>query len=340
MRCTFVLAAATSLLLLTTACSSHDPGPSTRTAAPAATNSTSPAPLTGNISLYTSIEQSTVDAMVQALKNKHQGLDVQVFRAPTGQINARLAGEQRSGGVAADVIWGPDPLTFYGYDDQKLLQAWTPAHIDKVPVEARGDDTFWGTAVLPVILVVNKNTPFTPTKWTDLADPRLRGQVEFPSPTFAASGLGMLGYFFQQAGYTMDFVHKLKDNAAVQVDSPDTVVADVAAGRKQVGVALDFSARQAAAKGSPIDVIAPDPGPIAVYGDIGVTANSKNAVSAKAFADFVLSDDGQQVLAGQKRQPVSADFPSGDKKFVTPDWAALAKRKQELLDDYQTIFIS
>src|SRR5882672_4970843 len=83
--------------------------------------STSAAP---TLTLYTSVTQNTVDAVVAGFKKQHPGATVNVFRATTGQLNARLAADQRSGGVRADVIWGTDPLSMQNYADQRILKPW------------------------------------------------------------------------------------------------------------------------------------------------------------------------------------------------------------------------
>ena len=38
-----------------------------------------------------------------------------MFRATTGQLNTRIAADQHSGGLRADVIWGTDPLSMESY---------------------------------------------------------------------------------------------------------------------------------------------------------------------------------------------------------------------------------
>src|SRR5207302_7822730 len=54
------------------------------------------------ITLYTSVTQNTVDATVAGFKAAHPGAKVTVFRATTGQLNARIAADKRSGGLGAD----------------------------------------------------------------------------------------------------------------------------------------------------------------------------------------------------------------------------------------------
>jgi iron(III) transport system substrate-binding protein len=61
-------------------------------------------PRSESITLYTCVNDSTVQPVIAAFKADHPGTDVQLFRAPTGQLNARVASDLRSGGLKADVI--------------------------------------------------------------------------------------------------------------------------------------------------------------------------------------------------------------------------------------------
>ena len=293
-----------------------------------------------SISLYTSANQQTVDAVLAPWKKRHPNTTVRLFRAPTGQINARLASEQRAGGVRADVIWGPDPVTFYGYDSQKMLLHWTPSDVANVPTRDRGP-TFWGTTVLRLVIVVHRGTSPMPQSWRDLTAPALRGEVEVPNPGFASSAMGELAYFAQSPAYGLDYFRRLKANGAVQVDSPDTVLTDVATGRKKAGIALDFSAEAAKKQGSPIELVYPEPGAIGVYGAAGVVKASAHQATAKQLVEYLLTKQAQLILEKMGRQPIlpsaGSTAPAGT-RTVTPDWAALATSKDRLLRQYQTIF--
>ena len=58
------------------------------------------------VRLYTSVTEETVDAVVSSFETANPDVQVEVFRAPTGDLNARIASEQEAGGVEADVDLG------------------------------------------------------------------------------------------------------------------------------------------------------------------------------------------------------------------------------------------
>ena len=80
----------------------------------------------GTVTLYTSYNQPEVDALLAAYDKVEPKVTVEVFRAPTGQLSARIAAEQRSGGVRGDVLLLSDPLSMQQYAAQGMLRRWSP----------------------------------------------------------------------------------------------------------------------------------------------------------------------------------------------------------------------
>ena len=292
----------------------------------------------GLITLYTSVTQDTVDAVVEAFTRDQPGATVEVFRAPTGELNARIAAEQREGGIQADVIWLTDPLSMQQYDADGLLGSFTPAEIDQIPLEFRSD-RFWGTRLLSMVIVQQAGLNPAVEGWADLADPAF-AVVAIPDPAFAGSALGAMAYLAMADRFGFDFYGQMAANGAVQVNSPGDVVTGVAEGQFAAGMTLAFSARTAIAKGSPIEIVWPDPGAIVIYSPIAIAASTDDPTTSGAFVDFVLTRAGQEAIAGTGWQPVRPDVawdePGGP--IVTPSWPDVFDRQDELLDAYREIF--
>lgn len=289
----------------------------------------------GVLRVYTSVTQATVDAVVAGFEPP-TGIEVEVFRAPTGDIAGRLAAEQRSGGIEADVLWLTDPLSIQQYAADGLLRTWRPANADSVD-PAFVEPEFVGTRVLAMIAVRQPGVELD--SWEDLSAPRLADQVVIPDPGFAGSAFGAMGYFSLASGYGFDFYRSLAVNGAKQVSSPGDVITGVAEGRFAVGMTLDGPARSAVANGSPIEIVYPSPGAIAIYSPIGIV-EAGDVEAAEAFVEHVLSRAGQTAIAQTGWQPVRSDVPwleeTGPLAF--PDWPALFDRQDDLIDEYRTIF--
>jgi iron(III) transport system substrate-binding protein len=295
--------------------------------------------ISGTVRLYSSVTQETVDAVQAVFAEAHDDVDLEVFRAPTGELNARLAAEQREGGVQADVLWLTDPLSIQAYDAQGMLRAWTPEEADAIPEDFR-TDTFWGTRVLNMVIVAQEGLDPAPSSWDDLADESYPQPVAIPDPSFAGSAFGALGYFALEEAYGFDYYRSLADAGAVQVQAPDEVTTGVAQGRFSAGMTLDFSAREAEGSGSPVMLVWPEPGAIAMYSPVAVVDGTPNAEAAEAFANVILSQQGQEAIAASGWQPVRDDVtwtePGGP--TVSPDWTEAFDRQDALLADYRAIF--
>lgn len=293
------------------------------------------------LTVYTSVTQDTVDAVVRGFTDANPGAQVDVFRATTGDLNARIAADERSGGLRADVIWGTDPLSMQLYADRGLLSDWPLPDLPGIPEEFQ-TNSFWGTRLLTLILVAHEGLDPLPATWSDLTDPAYAGAVALPDPAAAGSAFAALGYFSQAPGYGLEFYEQLAANGAAQVATPPEVVTDVATGRYQVGIALESETRAAVDKGSPVTLVWPRDGGIAIYSPIAQTAEAANPDAATEWIRYVLSADGQRRIAETGWQPVldGVDGPPRpeDVTQVSPDWEDLFGTQRDLLEQYQAIF--
>jgi len=292
------------------------------------------------MTLFTCANEKTEQALVANFTQSHPGSKIDVFRAPTGQLNARIAGDVRAGGLTADVIWACDPLTMSSYAGQGLINSWKPTNAGAIPTRYQTAD-YVGAHLLYVVAVVHKGVP-PPSSWADLTKPEYEDAVALPSPGFAASALGLLGYFAATPGYGLDYYKALKANGAVQVNTPDEVLTGVASGTYKAGITLANSAYAAQKKGSPIEIAWPQPGAVAVYGPIAVTTKKDVSPISEDFVTYVSSREGQAAIAetgvyvtmeGVAGPPIPDGAP-----IVSPDWPALSADTSSLLQQYRAIY--
>ena len=285
------------------------------------------------LTIYTSVTQATVDAVVTAFEEANPEASIEVFRAPTGEVTARIAAERRNGAPGADVIWLTDPLSMYQYQSDGLLATWEPAAAAALPPAASGP-AFWGTRVLHLVVVAAPGNPESITEWQDLVDPSLA--VAFPDPRFAGSAFAALGYF------GLEFFGDLNAAGAVQVPSPGDVVTGVAEGRFAAGITLEFSARTAAEKGSPVEVVWPRPAAVAITSPIAIVDGAGSEVRARDFIEHVLSESGQTAIGATGWSPILAGIPGpvipAGVDIVYPEWDVIIEQQEDLIDGYASLF--
>lgn len=286
------------------------------------------------LTIYSSVTEDTVEAVVDLFQADHPDATVEVFRAPTGELTARIASDLRTGGIEADVLWLTDPLSIQQYAADGHLLSWTPEASAHVPSDYV-TDSFIGTRILNLVMVHGAGVSVA--DWDDLVD--VDGQVAFPDPGFAGSAFGALAYFSGAEGYGMGFYRRLADGPGVQVRSPGDVVNGVAEGRYAAGITLSRSARNAIADGSPIHEAWPSSGAIAIYSPIAVVEATPSEELARSFVEHTLSPAAQQAIADTGWQPVreDVDWEIGGPQ-VSVDWSSAFDRQEELLSDYREVF--
>jgi len=299
-----------------------------------------PIPGAQTMTLYTCVTDATVQAVIDGFTAEHPGTAIDLFRAPTGQLNARIAADLRGAGVGADVLWTCDPLTMQDQLEQDVVRSWVPDNAEDIPAEYRTED-YVGVDLLYVVTAVHDDAPL-PESWLDLAGPAYTDRVAIPDPGFAASALGLLGYLESAPDYGLDYYQALADNGAVELESPTDVLTGVAQGTYDAGIVLANAAYAAQAEGSPIEVVWPEPGAVAIYAPIAPTTKPGAEPLAEAFIEYVASEEGQRVMAATDVYPVLEGIPGppipDDAPVISPDWPTLAGGTDDMLARYRLIF--
>lgn len=322
-----------AVVALTLAACGQSPTPSAGSGASHSSTSTR------TLTLYTCVSDSTIQPVIQAFEKSEPGGTVDLFRAPTGQLNARVAADVRSGGLKADVVWGCDPLTVQALVVQKLVGGWIPPEAAAIPAQYRTSD--YVGAHLLYMVAVHRTTVPAPRAWSDLAGAGYR-KVAVPDPAVAASALGALGYFAATPGYGIGFYQRMRSRGAVQVKTPDDVTTGVAQGLYDAGMTTSNSAYAAKKDGSPVDVVWPEPGAVAIYGPVALATHAPHAQVAKNFISFVLGDAGQRVIGASGTYPTrpgvaGPTIPPGA-PIVHPEWGAIGGTQAAIEQDYKRVF--
>jgi iron(III) transport system substrate-binding protein len=83
-------------------------------------------------------------------------------------------------------------------------------------------------------------------------------------------------------------------------------------------------------KGSPIGFVFPKEGVPAVTEPVAILKTTQNPAAAKAFVDFILSDEGQQLAASQGYVPAKSSIPA-------PSWLPSATTINIMSKDLKSI---
>jgi iron(III) transport system substrate-binding protein len=265
----------------------------------------------GKIVLYTSQPEADATKTVAAFRKAHPNVEVDVFRSGTVEVMSKLAAEFAGGQPGADVLLIADAVSMEALKRDGRLYKYDAAKTDGLREGSYDPDkNYFGSKLITTGIVYNTAASKKPTSWADLADPSLKGQIVMPSPLYSGAAAIMLSAYAARPDLGWKFFESLKANDAVAVRGNGAVLKSVAGGEKSYGILVDFMALNAKAKGSPVEFVFPKEGVPAVTEPVAILKTTKNLDAAKAFIDFILSDDGQKLAVSQGYVPAKAGIPN------------------------------
>ncbi len=305
---------------------------------------------TGAVMLYSSLKESQLAAVKEAFQAKYPGIVMDYYQAGTGKIKTKIATEQQAGQVAADILWVGDSSDYLTFKEQGILEAYVSPEAETIaPVFKDPDNLYVGARLVVMGLAYNTNkvTPEeAPTKWTDLLDERFRDMIIMTDPTESGTTAYLVGALVNNEKYGWDFFEKLAA-MGTELDSGSAGTHNnVAAGGYKVCIAVDYITQTLENQGSPIKFVYPAEDTIAISSPIALVKGRANEENGKLLYDFILSQEGQKVLAANECTPIRDDATVEGaliaseiaKVALTPDEAKLAAEKLDTLDKFDSLF--
>jgi ABC-type Fe3+ transport system substrate-binding protein len=153
----------------------------------------------------------------------------------------------------------------------------------------------YGIAYNPATLA-KLNLPI-PTDWKALTSTIYSDQIVFPIPSKVGYAPMLVDTMLQSYGWNKGWaiLEQIAANAKLADAGATFISDDVGSGTVAVGATLDFFAKSAIANGKPINYVYPEkvgysPAHVAIFNE------ATDVAGAKAFANFVLSEQGQDIL--------------------------------------------
>lgn len=236
------------------------------------------------------------------------GTKVELFQSTAGKIMARYQSEKANPhvDVMISAAWG-HAITL---DAAGELMAYTSPNAEKVPPSLKtGTYVAQGAAALAIAYNTKSGLP-APKKWSDLTKAEYKDQVTMPDPSSSGSALSLLqGLVTKDEKATWDMFGKLKANGMIVPGANNAALTPVLQGAKGVVFgAVDYIVLGSKAKGESIEVVYPEDGTVLAPRPMFIPKSAKNAETAKAFIDYVLSEEGQQAVAKVFLMPARSDI--------------------------------
>jgi iron(III) transport system substrate-binding protein len=268
----------------------------------------------GRLLLYTSQPNTDAQQTIDAFKAKFPKVDVSFVRDGTPRIMARLRAEIEAGQAQADVLLIADSVTMEGLKKEGRLLQHATADVSAYQPGIHDPEKFWfSTKLITTGIVYNTKASLKPASWKDLLRPELRGQIAIPSPLTSGAALIHTVTLTSNLPDGWGFYEALAANRALASGGNGDVLKAVAGGEKLYGMIVDFMPIREKAKGAPVEFVFPSEGVSAVTEPVAILRNTRNPEAAKAFVDFILSREGQDLAGRQGYIPAhpAAALPPG-----------------------------
>ncbi|MEA4882716.1 MAG: ABC transporter substrate-binding protein [Clostridia bacterium] len=283
--------------------------------------------------VYTSMKEVLIGEIRDAFVKKYPNVEFDYYSAGAGKLMAKLATERQAGRIAADVLWTSEIPDFYQLKSQGVLEKYISPEALAIVSPVKDPDGYFTPARLGTLgIAYNTNKIKTPPKtWDDLLKPEYKDGFGIANPAISGTAMVSVAMIADNLGW--EYVQKLRANGAKMGQGSGQVVDDTAIGDLKACIGVDYITISKIQDGATLgfaylDKMLVIPSPVALL------KGSPNLETAKKFVDFLLSKEGQSIIASSFTLPIRKDvpIPSGV-GLVSPEEAV--RRAMPL--DYQKV---
>ena len=258
------------------------------------------------VTIYTAAPQDLLDRVIPAFE-KSANLKVELIKGGSGDLINRLKAEK--GRQTADVLFSvgaegieanPSLFTKYTPDNAKFMAETFKINDAAVPF----------TAVTSAIGVNTKLlTPAQyPQTWADLAKPLYKGKISAARVDKSGSSYTQLTtillIYGEEKGW--DLFAKILDNMVLS-NSSGAVSKFVNDGEAALGLSNEDTLLRFKVGGGPVEILYPLDGTSTISDAMALVASPINPEGGKAFMNYMLSKEGQEIIDAAGRRSVRAD---------------------------------
>lgn len=267
------------------------------------------------LTIYSAAPQDLLDHVVPAFE-KSTKIKVDVIKGGSGDLINRLKAE--AGRTTADVLFSVS--TDVVEANSKLFTKFTPEATKFLAPAFKINDAAIPFTAVATSFGVNRNqlTPAQyPKTWIDLGNPIYKGKISAGRPDKSGSAYIQLALILQIYGEDKgwDIYSKILDNTVLS-NSSGAVSKFVNDGEASIGLSNEDTLLKYKVGGGPVELLYPTDGTSAIADVMALTATPANAKGGKAFIEFMLSKEAQEILDSVGRRPVRADIAT--KSALTP----------------------
>lgn len=302
--------------------------------------------LTWYISHYTA---ETAELLGKGFQQKYPGITISVIRTTAQVAFQRLSQDLKANVQQCDVFSSTDLGHFSFLKSKGLLAKFTPEAAKKAHKQFQDLDPegyFHVTSAGLVLINYNKEKlkgKELPKKWSDLLDPKWKGEVTVGHPGFS----GYVGTWVvtMRKLYGWDYFKKLEVGKPQIGRSINDTVTMLNAGERSIGAGPSATTLHSAAKGNPVGVIYPEDGAILMIAPSAVLEKSKNPNAARLMMEFLLGVEAAKINVGEFSEsmrpevpPAAGGTPLSQVKTIRPSFEEIEKGIPEVKELWRETF--
>ena len=294
--------------------------------------------LSGSVTVYMPSPTNLNTAYVEGFEQK-TGVKVNLFEGTTGEILARLEAEKEN--PVADVVvlasWSDGlsmkesgQLMSYpeAADADKLYEGW----IDE-------ESMLFGTSASALGVIYNTTLiDSLDADWSELADAAYQDMIAIPDPEKSGSCKDFLAGYMFATDNDWSAWEGMAENGLTVAGANKAALETVTTGEKAILAAgVDYNAYSNINKGEPLAIYYPESGTVINPRPAMILNTSKNLENAKAFVDYLLSDEAQKMVADAYLLPGRSDITCENRTNVSDiptfenlDWNAMMQTSDDV----------
>ncbi len=257
--------------------------------------------LSGSLTVVCGATEAWCNAMTTAFTRK-TGVTTKFVRLSSGETVARL--DAAKSNPEFDV-WHGGPADGFGVARiGGLIEKYASPTRNLIPKKYQDDEGYW-TGVYVGALGFCTNTKEIrrlglnpPTSWADLLNPKLAKNISTAHPSTSGTAFTTLWTQVTRLGGEaagLDYMSKMHKNVLQYTKSGVGPVAIVGRGEAAVGIVFSHDCVAGKLQGLPLKVTFPSEGTGYEIGGVALVKGSKNPEAAKAYIDFALSKEAQNL---------------------------------------------
>ena len=259
------------------------------------------------LTVYTSMKDSLIGALKDEFLKKNPGIEFDAYVAGAGKLMAKIAAEREAGKLVVDVLWHSEVPDFYQLKKEGVLQAYKSPNVKYVESPVKEPEGYFTPARNGTLGIVY-NTRFiktAPKTWKDILGKDYKDAFGVADPALSGTAYGSVAALAKL--YTWKYFEDLHNNGGILGKGSGQVIDDTAMGDLVACIGVDYITMGKIKKGATLAMAYPKE-TIVLPSPVAIMKNTPNLPAAKKFVDFLLSKEGQQIIADNYTLPVRTDI--------------------------------